>query len=93
MDLIESHSYCNLQSRPEHPQLLFHDLRRTAARNFRRAGVPEGVIMKIAGWRTRSMFDRYAIVCQADVKEALHKLEEQKMRSAQERQYWDQRIP
>ncbi len=55
--------------------LIFHDLRRTAARNLRRAGVAEGVIMKIGGWRTRAVFERYAIVSQADVADALHKLE------------------
>src|SRR5271166_1478364 len=57
------------------PKLLFHDLRRTAARNLRRAGVAEGVIMKIGGWRTRSVFERYAIVSQTDIADAMHKLE------------------
>jgi integrase len=55
--------------------LIFHDLRRTAARNLRRAGVAEGVIMKIGGWRTRSVFERYAIVAQSDVVDAMQKLE------------------
>lgn len=57
------------------PGLLFHDLRRTAARNLRKAGVAEGVIMKIGGWRTRSVFERYAIVSQSDISEAIGRLE------------------
>jgi len=59
------------------PKLLFHDLRRTAARNLRRAGVAEGVIMKIGGWRTRCIFERYAIVSQTDISDAMRKLESQ----------------
>jgi integrase len=55
--------------------LIFHDLRRTAARNLRRAGVAEGVIQKIGGWRTRSVFERYAIVSQADIVDAMKMLQ------------------
>ena len=60
------------------PDLLFHDLRRTAARNFRNAGIAEGVIMKIGGWKTRSVFERYAIVSHTDIEDALQKLEQRK---------------
>jgi hypothetical protein len=56
--------------------LLFHDLRRTAARNLRRAGVPETVIMKIGGWRTRSVFERYAIVSRNDIADAMVQLQQ-----------------
>jgi integrase len=56
--------------------LIFHDLRRTAARNLRRAGIPETVIMKIGGWRTRSVFERYAIVSRTDIADAMRKLQQ-----------------
>jgi len=68
------------------PGLLFHDLRRTAARNLRRAGVAETVIMKIGGWRTSKMFRRYAIVCDSDLSDAMSKLEvSQRSEKAQQR--------
>jgi len=64
------------------PGLLFHDLRRTAARDLRRAGVGEGLIMQIGGWRTRSVFDRYAIITEDDIADAVHKLEEDRKQRA-----------
>jgi hypothetical protein len=47
-----------------------HDFRRTAGRSYRRSGVSEGVVMKILDHKTRSMFERYNIKNEDDLREA-----------------------
>jgi integrase len=51
--------------------LKIHDLRRSAARNLRKAKVPEDVAMKITGHKTSAIFRRYAITDGEDVRDAL----------------------
>lgn len=49
----------------------------------------EGLIMRIGCWKTRSVFERYNIITQADIKDAITKL--QASEKAQQEQQKEQR--
>jgi integrase len=53
--------------------LIFHDLRRSAVRNLVAAGVDQAVAMRVTGHQTISVFQRYRIVSEDDVRMPLER--------------------
>ena len=53
--------------------LIFHDLRRSAVRNLVAAGVDQAVAMRVTEHQTISVFQRYRIVSDDDVRAALER--------------------
>lgn len=56
------------------PELLFHDLRRTAVRNLVRAGVSQKVAQEISGHKSATVFARYNITSADDRRDAMKKV-------------------
>jgi integrase len=71
---------CDCGSRKsKYEGFIVHDLRRSAAKVLRAAGVPQSVVKKMGGWKTDSMFERYAIVSESDQRAAVEMLERRRL--------------
>ena len=57
------------------PNLVIHDLRRSAVRNMMRAGVQQSVAMAISGHTTLDIFRRYNITDETDLHRAADLIE------------------
>ena len=55
---------------------IFHDFRRSAARNMDRAGVSRHVAMQITGHKTEAMYRRYNIVDDGDIRTAIRRTQQ-----------------
>jgi integrase len=63
--------------------LVPHDMRRSAVRNFRKAGLSETEGMKFSGHKTNSTYRRYDIVDETDLREAMQRAQEYSKQEAQ----------
>jgi integrase len=57
------------------PGRIPHDFRRTAVRNLERAGVSRSAAMAMVGHKTESIYRRYAIVAESDLRDGAEKIQ------------------
>jgi integrase len=57
-----------------YPGRILHDLRRSAVRNMERKGLSRSVAMQLTGHKTESVYRRYAITSEADLREGVDRL-------------------
>ena len=67
------------------PGLVPHDMRRSAVRNFRRAGLSEHEGMKLSGHETDSIYRRYDIISDDDLTESMNRVQEHLKKEAENR--------
>jgi integrase len=65
--------------------LLPHDMRRSAVRNFRRAGLSKNEGMKLSGHETDSIYRRYDIFSDDDLTESMNRVQEHLKKEAENR--------
>jgi hypothetical protein len=57
------------------PGRILHDFRRTADRRFEQTGISRSVATKVTGHKTESVYRRYAIVSESDLRAACEALD------------------
>jgi integrase len=68
-----------------YPELLPHDMRRSAVRNFRRSGLSEHEGMALSGHQTDSVYRRYDIISDDDLTQAMNRVQEHLKKEAENR--------
>ena len=62
-----------------------HDMRRSAIRNFRKAGISESDGMKISGHRTNAVYKRYDIIDEEDQRRTIERVQEHQRQEMENR--------